>query len=85
MSSILVRGDSRFATPELYNLCEAYDSFFVIRLKANRNLSKLAESFIQFDDTILGIKKKTFILRHPTKKKLVHGTPYLYQINTRSK
>jgi hypothetical protein len=50
VSSILVRGDSGFATPELYNLCEAYDSFFVIRLKANRNLSKLAESFIQIDD-----------------------------------
>ena len=50
MSSILVRGDSGFATPELYNLCEAYDSFFVIRLKANRNLSQLAESFIQIDD-----------------------------------
>ena len=50
VSNILVRGDSGFATPELYDLCEAYDSFFVIRLKANRNLSKIAESFIQIDD-----------------------------------
>ena len=49
VSNILVRGDSGFATPELYDLCEVYDNFFVIRLKTNRNLSKLAENFIQID------------------------------------
>ena len=70
VSNILVRGDSGFATPELYDLCEVYDSFFVIRLKANRNLSKLAESFIQIDDNHpWDKKKKSFILQHPTKQK----------------
>ena len=58
VSNILVRGDSGFATPEVYDLCEAYDSFFVILLKANRNLSKLAESFIQIDDNYPWHKKE---------------------------
>jgi len=69
VSTILVRGDNGFATPELYEICEAYNSFFVIRLKANRNLSKLAESFIRIGDNHPWDKKKTFILQHPTKKK----------------
>ena len=58
VSNILVRGDSGFATPELYDLCEAYDSFFVIRLKVNRNLLKLGEGFIQIDDIHLWDKKE---------------------------
>ena len=69
VSNILVRGDNGFATPELYDLCEAYDSFFVIRLRANRNLSKLGKGLFRLTTTILGIKKKSFILQHPTKQK----------------
>jgi hypothetical protein len=64
VSNILVRG---FATPELYDICETYDSFFVIRLKANRNLSKLAEGFIQIDDN------------HPWDKKEVVYSSTSYQ------
>ena len=73
VSNILVRGDSGFATPELYDLCEAYDSFFVIRLKANRNLSKLAEGFIQIDDN------------HPWNKKEVVYSSTSYQAKSWSK
>ena len=73
VSNILVRGDSGFATPELYDLCEVYDSFFVIRLKANRNLSKLAESFIQIDDN------------HPWDKKEVVYSSTSYQAKSWSK
>lgn len=42
---ILVRGDSGFATPELYDLCEKYDVHYVIRLKSNAKLKKVAQSF----------------------------------------
>lgn len=73
VSNILVRGDSGFATPELYDLCEAYDSFFVIRLKANRNLSKIAESFIQIDDN------------HPWDEKEVVYSSTSYQAKSWSK
>jgi hypothetical protein len=34
----LVRGDSGFATPELYDLCEETDTHYVIRLKENKRL-----------------------------------------------
>lgn len=43
---ILVRADSGFATPELYNLCQAYGADFVIRLKANATLKKYTEESI---------------------------------------
>lgn len=43
---IIIRGDSGFATPELYKLCEAHGADFVIRLKANQRLQKVANSFI---------------------------------------
>lgn len=69
VSNILVRGDSSFATPELYEVWEAYDSFFVIRLKANRNLSKLAEGFIQIDDDHHWDKKDVVNIRLPTQQK----------------
>ncbi len=49
---ILVRGDSGFATPELYNLCKTYGADFVIRLKANATLRKYAEESVStFMDT----------------------------------
>lgn len=49
-TTILVRGDSGFATPEVYETCELNESFYVIRLKANAQLAKLAESFILIGD-----------------------------------
>lgn len=45
-----MRGDSGFATPEVYETCELNESFYVIRLKANAQLAKLAESFILIGD-----------------------------------
>ena len=41
--SILIRGDSGFATPEMYQLAEEYDADYLIRLKANATLTKLSE------------------------------------------
>ena len=41
-ATILVRGDSGFAMPELYDLCEAYGLHYVIRLKANNMVHQLA-------------------------------------------
>ena len=39
----LIRGDSGFAVPELYELAEENDMFFCIRLKANAKLYKKVE------------------------------------------
>lgn len=41
-AKILLRADSGFATPELYNLCEEYGVEFLIRLKSNNILRKYA-------------------------------------------
>jgi len=41
-AKILLRGDSGFAVPELYELCEEYGIEFVIRLKSNSSLKKHA-------------------------------------------
>ncbi|GEK92222.1 IS1380 family transposase [Alkalibacterium kapii] len=47
-TDILVRGDSGFATPEVYESCEANHSHYVIRLKNNRRLGLLAEQSILY-------------------------------------
>ncbi len=39
---IIIRGDSGFATPELYKLCEKLGIDYVIRLKANQRLQRIA-------------------------------------------
>jgi hypothetical protein len=41
--SYLVRGDSGFAVPGLYELCEDESVYYIIRLKANAKLKTLAE------------------------------------------
>jgi hypothetical protein len=38
-----IRGDSGFAVPALYDLCEKESVYYVIRLKSNRNLQKIAD------------------------------------------
>ena len=42
-TTIMVRGDSGFATPELYELCEQQAVYYIIRLKSNARLQALAE------------------------------------------
>lgn len=49
-TDIFVRGDSDFAIPEVYDTCESNNSYYIIRIKVNRNLTKLAESFILIGD-----------------------------------
>jgi hypothetical protein len=79
-TKLLVRGDSGFATPEVYDICEAYQSQYVIRLKKNKILEKIAESFILIGN------------EHPWEEKEVHyhdlsgkelgeGAPDLHQIH----
>lgn len=46
VAHILIRGDSGFAVPALYELCEAYDGKYLIRLKANALLKRQAESVV---------------------------------------
>ena len=41
--TLLVRGDSGFATPELYELCEKYGVLYAIRLKKNAVLDNILE------------------------------------------
>jgi Transposase DDE domain group 1 len=38
-----LRGDSGFAVPSLYDLCEEESVYYVIRLKSNANLQRLAD------------------------------------------
>lgn len=42
-TSTLVRGDSGFAVPGLYELCEQESVYYIIRLKSNAKLRALAE------------------------------------------
>ena len=42
-TTTLVRGDSGFAVPDLYQLCEQESVYYVIRLKSNARLQALAE------------------------------------------
>ena len=42
-TSALVRGDSGFAVPDLYELCEKESVYYIIRLKSNPKLKALAE------------------------------------------
>ncbi|GGB52909.1 IS1380 family transposase [Lentibacillus populi] len=42
---IIIRGDSGFATPELYKLCDKLGADYVIRLKANQRLQRIANEF----------------------------------------
>ncbi len=49
-TDIIVRVDSGFATQEVYDTCESYQSYYVVHIKANAKLAKLAESFILIGD-----------------------------------
>lgn len=49
-TEILVRGDSGFATPDVYDSCEENSSYYVIRLKNNRKLGQIAEKSVLYGD-----------------------------------
>ena len=72
-TDILVRGDSGFATPAVYNLCDIHDNYYVIRLKANRNLYRLAEEFVFYDNN------------HPWDEKEVYYHSVSYQASSWTK
>ena len=59
-TAILVRGDSGFATPEIYELCEASGCDYVIRLKSNRNLTRLSEELVYYNDNHPWDEKETY-------------------------
>lgn len=44
-TSLFVRGDSGFAVPGLYELCEKESVYYIIRLKSNAQLRSLAEEY----------------------------------------
>lgn len=69
-TDILVRGDSGFATPEVYDTCESNESFYVIRLKSNKVVEKLAETFVLVGDD------------HPWEEREVHCYSAFYQANS---
>ena len=72
-TKLLVRGDSGFATPEVYDICEAYQSQYVIRLKKNKILEKIAESFILIGN------------EHPWEEKEVHYHSTTYRAKSWAK
>lgn len=47
-TSLFVRGDSGFAVPALYDLCEKESVYYVIRLKSNAQLQEIAEEYLPF-------------------------------------
>jgi hypothetical protein len=44
-TSLFLRGDSGFAVPALYDLCEKESVFYIIRLKSNAQLQGLAKEY----------------------------------------
>lgn len=48
----VVRGDSGFATPELYEILEQLDTLYSIRLKVNPTLYKLVSDFTEIMNTL---------------------------------
>lgn len=44
-TSLFLRGDSGFAVPALYELCEKESVYFIIRLKSNPQLQSLAKEY----------------------------------------
>ena len=44
-TSLFVRGDSGFAVPALYDLCEKESVYYVIRLKSNPKLQRIADEY----------------------------------------
>lgn len=66
-TDILVRGDSGFATPAIYDLCDNFENHYVIRLKANNNLYRSAEKFVFYDNN------------HPWNEKEVYYHSVSYQ------
>lgn len=47
-TSLFLRGDSGFALPALYDLCEKESVYYIIRLKSNAQLQRLAEEYRSF-------------------------------------
>lgn len=43
LQNILIRADSGFAVPELYDLCEKYSVEYIIRMKSNKRLVRISE------------------------------------------
>ena len=58
VSTIMVRADSGFATPDLSELCEEYASLSTSRFKTNRNLRRIDEQFITIKDNHYWDKKE---------------------------
>ena len=46
----LFRGDSGFAKPEIYDVCDKQEVKFIVRLKANSKLKKIAEDLVSSED-----------------------------------
>lgn len=44
-TSLFLRGDSGFAVPDLYELCEKESVYYIIRLKSNAQLQSLAKEY----------------------------------------
>ena len=70
---LFFRGDSGFAMPEIYDLCEEFGVKYVIRLKQNSKLTELS----RYLDDILDQHAQADVTRHDT----VYGQ-FIYQAQT---
>lgn len=55
-TNVLIRGNSGFATPELYEPYEANAAFYLLRLKMNRKLNQLAEACVTIGNSLVQLK-----------------------------
>lgn len=69
----MLRGDSGFASPDIYDLCEEYDINYVIRLKENSVLKQLAEDTLN--------RLKTAVNLNSLDRAVAYGEFY-YQANS---
>ena len=55
----MLRGDSGFASPEIYDLCEKYGISYVIRLRENNILRQQAEATLEIYNVQLSSETET--------------------------
>ncbi len=61
----MIRGDSGFATPELYDLCDLFDVEFLLKLKANAKLHKFSRDLVkQFNEASGKDFSKPYVMYH---------------------
>lgn len=68
-----IRGDSGFAVPALYDLCEKESVYYGIRLKSNANLQRLADELHPSAVLLIPQKRNRFMKKQSIKQNHVQN------------